>query len=376
MQDVGSETSEGTSVSITWVVQQYKMHCFLCPTNGWTLQLWIVYTTIGKNQYPHGGDLCPYSSLACCNGTSEVHRESKDWHASLHNSSSSVIRTWRTLTLLMTPHMLVDTTGKCHAMLVSDRPLFQILSPNYYWIFIQINCHFSGGEKCTPIFHKEHLSEQAAGQDGFGNCARQVQQTLGHHPRPGKLKQDPPQLYLTRWFSAGRVHYWGAEENNSREETKVQGHQQVRNQAGAHCKQRYLKRNLLWCECFRQELRLEPRGKPLKDADTLESLGIKTGALLYFKATKSFLSVISYFTFSGQGIADRLVHSLPRRICWSPSGESLRVSLKICMISLPSDVLVVYTATLVGIRRLGRRSWTSWTHPENCCCCMVTYLSL
>jgi len=33
----------------------------------------------------------------------------------------------------------------------------------------------------------------------------------------------------------------------------------------------------------RQELRLEPRGKPLKDADTLDSLGIKTGALLYFK---------------------------------------------------------------------------------------------
>ena len=34
---------------------------------------------------------------------------------------------------------------------------------------------------------------------------------------------------------------------------------------------------------FRQELRLEPRGKPLKNEDTLDSLGIKTGALLYFK---------------------------------------------------------------------------------------------
>ena len=37
-------------------------------------------------------------------------------------------------------------------------------------------------------------------------------------------------------------------------------------------------------ELFRQELRLEPRGKPLKDEDTLDGLGIKTGALLYFKA--------------------------------------------------------------------------------------------
>ena len=58
-------------------------------------------------------------------------------------------------------------------------------------------------------------------------------------------------------------------------------------QTGAHCKQIYLKRKLsynLKYDCFRQELRLEPRGKPLKDADTLESLGIKTGALLYFKA--------------------------------------------------------------------------------------------
>jgi len=33
----------------------------------------------------------------------------------------------------------------------------------------------------------------------------------------------------------------------------------------------------------RQELRLEPRGKPLKDEETLASLGLKTGAILYFK---------------------------------------------------------------------------------------------
>lgn len=34
----------------------------------------------------------------------------------------------------------------------------------------------------------------------------------------------------------------------------------------------------------RQELRLEPRGKALKDEDSLASLGVKTGALIYFKA--------------------------------------------------------------------------------------------
>jgi very-long-chain enoyl-CoA reductase len=33
----------------------------------------------------------------------------------------------------------------------------------------------------------------------------------------------------------------------------------------------------------RQELRLEPRGKPLKDEESLASLGLKTGAMLYFK---------------------------------------------------------------------------------------------
>ena len=162
------------------------------PRNGWMeAQLWIVKRDWQESITPSQCRFLPHSSQAYCGGKVVVSWESKDWHACLHNSSS-VIRTWCTLTLLMTPHMLVDTTGKCHAMLVSDRPLFQILSPNYYWIFIQINCHFSGGEKCTPIFHKEHLSEQAAGQDGFGNCARQVQQTLGHHPRPGELKSAGP----------------------------------------------------------------------------------------------------------------------------------------------------------------------------------------
>ena len=45
--------------------------------------------------------------------------------------------------------------------------------------------------------------------------------------------------------------------------------------------------------------------------------------------------------------------------------------LKLDMIFLPSDVFVVYTATLVGLWRLGRRSRASWAHPENCCCCLV-----
>ena len=33
----------------------------------------------------------------------------------------------------------------------------------------------------------------------------------------------------------------------------------------------------------RQELRLEPRGKGLKDEETLATLGVNNGALLYFK---------------------------------------------------------------------------------------------
>ena len=45
---------------------------------------------------------------------------------------------------------------------------------------------------------------------------------------------------------------------------------------------------------FRQELRLEPRGKPLKNEDTLDSLGIKTGALLYFKVHRQFCFILQF----------------------------------------------------------------------------------
>jgi len=38
-----------------------------------------------------------------------------------------------------------------------------------------------------------------------------------------------------------------------------------------------------YADITRQELRLEPRGKGLKDEETLSSLGLNTGALLYFK---------------------------------------------------------------------------------------------
>ena len=63
-----------------------------------------------------------------------------------------------------------------------------------------------------------HLSEQAAGQDGFGDCARQVQQTLGHHPRPGN--SSTPRLCLTMVFSwestlsgSWRKHWQGRNPN-------------------------------------------------------------------------------------------------------------------------------------------------------------------
>lgn len=39
----------------------------------------------------------------------------------------------------------------------------------------------------------------------------------------------------------------------------------------------------------RQELRLEPKGKALKDDQTLSSLGLNTGALLYFKVPITFV---------------------------------------------------------------------------------------
>ena len=35
----------------------------------------------------------------------------------------------------------------------------------------------------------------------------------------------------------------------------------------------------------RQELRLEPKGKPLKDEVTLKELGIKNESIIYFKVT-------------------------------------------------------------------------------------------
>jgi len=49
-----------------------------------------------------------------------------------------------------------------------------------------------------------------------------------------------------------------------------------------------LKRNIAskkpkYRDINRQELRLEPKGKSLRDEDTLESLGVQTGALIYFK---------------------------------------------------------------------------------------------
>ena len=43
----------------------------------------------------------------------------------------------------------------------------------------------------------------------------------------------------------------------------------------------------------RQELRLEPKGKPLKDEQTLEELGLKSGAIVYFKVILSFIPLLS-----------------------------------------------------------------------------------
>jgi len=38
----------------------------------------------------------------------------------------------------------------------------------------------------------------------------------------------------------------------------------------------------------RQEIRLEPRGKFLKDEMTVKDLDLQTGAMLYFKVNKTF----------------------------------------------------------------------------------------
>lgn len=40
----------------------------------------------------------------------------------------------------------------------------------------------------------------------------------------------------------------------------------------------------------RQELRLEPKGKPLKDDTTLKELGLKNGSIIYFKVA-SFTAI-------------------------------------------------------------------------------------
>ena len=41
----------------------------------------------------------------------------------------------------------------------------------------------------------------------------------------------------------------------------------------------------------RQELRLEPKGKPLKDEQTLGELGLKSGAIVYFKVKTFFIYI-------------------------------------------------------------------------------------
>ena len=95
-RDVGSETKERPRVSMTWVLQRWKMS-----------QKWMdgscscgFYKAIGKNRYPPAQHAVLVHLFV-------VYSESKDWRACLHNSSSSsVIRTWCTLTLLMTLHMV------------------------------------------------------------------------------------------------------------------------------------------------------------------------------------------------------------------------------------------------------------------------------
>ena len=54
----------------------------------------------------------------------------------------------------------------------------------------------------------------------------------------------PPLTCVLHWFSAGRVHYRGVEENTGREETQVQGHQQVRIHRGSFRGEYFSKRNL------------------------------------------------------------------------------------------------------------------------------------
>ena len=66
----------------------------------------------------------------------------------------------------------------------------------------------------------------------------------------------------------------------------------------------------------RQELRLEPKGKPLKDDQTLGDLGLKSGSIVYFKVMSLPLSdlieTIPHYLLSGPRPADRLDHGVPQ----------------------------------------------------------------
>ncbi len=43
-----------------------------------------------------------------------------------------------------------------------------------------------------------------------------------------------------------------------------------------------------YADVNRQELRLEPKGKALKDDDTLEKLGVENRGMMYFKVRDEF----------------------------------------------------------------------------------------
>ena len=98
----------------------------------------------------------------------------------------------------------------------------------------------------------------------------------------------------------------------------------------------------------RQELRLEPKGKPLKDDQTLAELGLKNGAIVYFKVRSDSLdSVLDDLLLAGPRPADRLDHGVPQRV----RGADVRLSL-------------VLHPTLAGIRGLGRRHPGPLHHPS------------
>ena len=122
-----THTVWGVSVEVKLRVLQMlenaQLSTYLPEMDGWKLQLWIVKGDWQESITPSE---CRFLASMWCRGGVVVNRESKDWHACLH-SSSSVIRTWCTLTLLMTPRICSRQTlpGKCHSVLVSDRPLVQ-----------------------------------------------------------------------------------------------------------------------------------------------------------------------------------------------------------------------------------------------------------